>query len=198
MKMPNITLSSFHGTSKTNAESIVKGDFRLSIGDDEWLGDGVYFFTKGIPPAPEIQAMKWAIASAWDKWEGHYKYREYAVIKVDICLDKDKLLDLTTIEGVELFNYFRDKYIEKIRKSGMRSKSFKDGHIINRARVKLGLDIDAVKGNFYIKFKTERLFNINFRTPNATILTVLNVNTIDNNTRLIVNKGRINDEIRRL
>ncbi len=200
IKMPNITLSGFHGTSKINAESIVKGDFRLSLGDDEWLGDGVYFFTEGIPPTPQLHARRWAIASAWDKSKGQFSYDEYAVVKAEINMDKNKLLDLTTLEGIRFFNYLRDRYIKLVAKDGVRLRrgSFEDGHVINDARTYLNMNIDATKGNFYIKFKTERIFNINFRTPNATILAVFNVNIIDKDTRLIVSKGKITDEIRRL
>lgn len=191
--MPNITLSGFHGTSKTNAESIAKGDFRLSLGDAEWLGDGVYFFTEGIPPSPQVHARRWAIATAWNKSEGQFLYDEYAVIKAEINVDKDKILDLTALEGIQFFNYLRDRYIKLVAKDGVRLRrgSFEDGHVINDARSYLNVNIDATKGNFYIKFKTERIFNINFRTPNATILAVFDVNTIDKNSRFIVEKGKI-------
>jgi len=188
-----ITLEGFHGTSIRSAESIVKGDFRLSFGDDQWLGDGVYFFTEGIPPSPQVHARRWAIATAWDKSEGQFLYDEYAVVKAEINMDKDKLLDLTTLEGIRFFNYLRDRYIKSVAKDGVRLRrgSFEDGHVLNDARGYLNVKIDATKGNFYIKFKTERIFNINFRTPNATILAVFNVNTIEKNSRFIVEQGEI-------
>ncbi|GET30017.1 hypothetical protein [Prolixibacter sp. SD074] len=58
-----------HGTSHRSAKLIIKSNFELSIGDDEWLGNGVYFFIKGISSKPDEQAKKWAIAHAWDKIE---------------------------------------------------------------------------------------------------------------------------------
>ena len=38
----------FHGTSFDSAKKILSNNYELSIGDDEWLGDGVYFFVSGV------------------------------------------------------------------------------------------------------------------------------------------------------
>jgi len=186
-----ITLEGFHGTSSINADGILKTGFMPSLGDEEWLGDGVYFFTEGISP-PQNNAVKWAIAQSWDNDEKKRIYIDYSVIKADICVEEDNFLDLANSKGIEFFNYLRNKYVESIKKGKVKPKnpSFKDGHIINRARVKLGLKIDVVKNGFYIKFTTERIYNINFRTPNTTILAVFDVNTIDNNLS-ITKKGII-------
>lgn len=187
-----VKLYAFHGTSTINAGAILKEGFRSSLGDEEWLGDGVYFFTEGIPPPPENNAVKWAIAQSWDNVQKKHTYNDYSVIKADITVVGDNFLDLTIVEGIEFFNYLRNKYVESVRKGKVKPKNrdFKDGHIINDAREFLDVKIDVTKGNFYIKFSVERIYNINFRTPNATILAVFDVNTINDNLS-ITKKGLI-------
>jgi len=186
-----ITLEGFHGTSSLNADAILKGGFRSSLGDKEWLGDGVYFFTEGIS-SPQNNAVKWAIAQSWDNTEKKQTYIDYSVIKANICVEEDRFLDLTSSEGMKFFNHLRNKYIESVKKGKVRPKNqdFKDGHIINDAREFLGIKIDVTKGNFPIRFETERVYNIKFRTPNTTILAVFDVNTIINNLS-IIKKGII-------
>ncbi|GHT01995.1 hypothetical protein AGMMS50276_31360 [Synergistales bacterium] len=35
----------YHGTNRANAETIrEKQEFQPSLGDEQWLGDGIYFF----------------------------------------------------------------------------------------------------------------------------------------------------------
>jgi hypothetical protein len=173
-------IEGYHGTDASNIKGIIDKGFRLSIGDEEWLGDGVYFFVDGIISNPKGNAVKWAIANAWDNNLKKYVYLNYVVIKAVISIQEDTFLDLTTTEGMNLFNYLRNKYIAKIITTGKHlSKSnsgFKDGHIINDARSNLDLVINTIKGNFYIRFSEERKYNIRFRVPNSTILAVYNTN----------------------
>lgn len=173
-----IRIEGFHGTDSANKEKILDENFSSSIGDKEWLGDGAYFFCNGITTQQaERLASKWAIAHAYDKSTKSYKYNEFVVIKAIISVEESNLLDLTNFDGLELFNYMRNKYIRKIEEGGVRLKGFydfKDGHLINDAREKLNLPIYVVKGNFYIKFAVERKLNINFRVPNSTIIAVFN------------------------
>lgn len=72
--------------------------------------------------------------------------------------------------------------------------NFYDGLKINLARSEGLLDIQVVKGNFYIKFAEERIRGINLRTPNCTICTVYepNINIISS---IIISTGEIKDEI---
>lgn len=175
-----IEIEGFHGTSYENGTKILEEGFKSSESDEDWLGDGVYFFVEGIPPAPQNNAVKWAIVSAWDNQIKCNKYSIYTVIKGEIEVKEDKFLDLTEYDGIKLFNYLRNKFITKIANSGKKIKNgaFRDGHIINEARNEVGMKIDVVKGNFYIKFQKERIYDINFRTPNSTILAVQNKSSI--------------------
>lgn len=169
----SIKLKGYHGTSKENAKLILVQNFNISKGDAEWLGSGVYFFTEGVS-LPENNATKWAIVSAWDNIMRCNKYSDYAVLSTEINISEKHFLDLTTKDGMNFFNYLRNSYIEKIAKVGLKLKNldFKDGHLINHAREKQAMVIDGVKGDFYIKFEKERVYNINFRIPNTTILAV--------------------------
>lgn len=191
-----IVIEGFHGTSKENALNILASNFKPSIGDEEWLGDGVYFFTEGIPPPPQDNATKWAIVSAWDNRTKTNKYMEYAVLRSIVKVKESKFLDLTSNEGIKIFNYLRNKYAEILSKKGRvkSTKAFKDGHIINQARIKQGMSFDVIKGHFYIKFEKERKLFLNFRTPNTTILAVANVNTIDAGETKIIKIKQINNE----
>lgn len=107
-----INLQGFHGTSFENAKNIVIQNFELSIGDGEWIGDGVYFFLNGLSSDPKEQAKKWAIAQAWDNETRDYKYKNISVIRCDIEVDSENFLDLTTSDGIELFDYIIEQHTQ--------------------------------------------------------------------------------------
>lgn len=178
-----IEIEVFHGTNHTHLTSIKQENFKSSKGTEheQWLGDGVYFFTKGVPPNPEETAENWAIAEAWDNEKRRYSYRKYCVIRALINVDASKFLDLSDWDCIETFNYLRNLYIEKLRQERKKLKhgDFKDGHIINKALENIGLQIDVVRGNFYFKFRDDRICNAQFKTPNCTVIAVRNLNCID-------------------
>ena len=169
-----ITLKGYHGTNKALTGKILNEGLSPSKGDREWLGDGRYFFIEGICRCPDAQARDWAIYRAWDKQNNRNRYLFYAVLRGIIQVDDDKFLDLTTADGVELFEYIQKQCSEKLATIG-REVVYVDGYLINFARCELTLDIDVVKGNFYIKIKKEeRINNIRRRVPNCTICSVYN------------------------
>jgi len=170
--MNKILLTGYHGTNFENKESILTHNFNLSRGDKEWLGDGVYFFIEGLSN-PIENAKKWAEAEASRK-----KYTQLVVFEAIIEVEESKFLDLTTTEGMKIYGKIREGYIEKITKAGKKPKrgfSPKDGYILNQFRKKARkyLPIDVIKGNFWIKFAPERIYNIDFRIPNTTIVSVV-------------------------
>ena len=50
----------YHGTTLESARSILAEGFAYSLGNEHWLGDGVYFFAEGVGYAPERAAELWA------------------------------------------------------------------------------------------------------------------------------------------
>lgn len=166
-----VDLVGYHGTSISNAGEIIKNGFEISKGDEEWIGDGVYFFLNGLSTKPEDQAEKWAIAQAWDNKAKQLKYRRFSVIRSNIRTNEEFFLDLTVEDGIDILNYLVSIFEEKISLLG-KKLTYQEGMLINLARGEKILNIDVVKGNFYIKFKQERIKKVNFRTSNCTICTV--------------------------
>ena len=168
-----LSIEGHHGTSVESATKILTSNYELSIGDDEWLGDGVYFFINGVSSKTSDLAQKWAISQSWDNDKKLLKYNEYCVIQSNIEVEESEFLDLTIEDGVEILEYLVDRYKEKINSFGKKIR-FIDGLILNLARGEGILPLEVVKGNFYIKFAKERIERINLRTNNCTICTVYN------------------------
>lgn len=186
-----ISFDGYHGTSLNCAEQIKNSNYNLSIGDQEWLGDGVYFYVSGINSKPSELAEKWAIAQAWNPTTKSHSYEDLSILKSTIHVKEENFLDLTIEDGVEIFTYCAEKYLSKIKSIG-KSVKYDDGILINFLRNEKILPIDVVKGNFYIKFAKERIQKINLRTNNCTICSVYdpvkNIQTIE-----IVKTSKITD-----
>ena len=192
--MNKITIKGYHGTNFDSAKKIVTSNYKISKGDDHWLGDGVYFFVEGISTNIVKLAEKWAKAQSWNNNTKTRNYNKYAAIESIIEVDEENFLDLTTEEGVKIFFYFAEKFIEEIKKEitkGQKGLKFLDGFLINLMRGENVLPpTEVIKGNFYIKFEQERKNKINFRTNNCTICAVYNP---EKNIKYnkIVDKGEI-------
>ena len=177
----------FHGTSFESAASVIRQGYKPSVNDRDWLGDGVYFFTEGLSKTPIHQAEEWAKAQSWDKEHHAYKYAKLSVLKSHIAVDEERLLDLTTADGVEIIDYIIAKHIEKMSSIGKRM-TYIDGYVINFARLEGILPIDVAKGNFYIKFERERIKRIDRRTANCTICAVYEPTKNIEKTELLLTK----------
>lgn len=187
-----INFEGHHGTSMESATLIQKSNYILSLGDKEWLGDGVYFFISGVSTKTLDLAEKWAVAQSWDKHSKMHKYSDFCILKSTIEVNESNLLDLTNEDGVEVFEYLVDKYISKLASIG-KKMDYKDGVIINLARKEEILPIEVVKGNFYIRFVKERIYSLNMRTSNCTICTVYD--PIKNiKTTKVVKTGKVSNE----
>lgn len=173
-----ISILGHHGTEHAAALSILRAGFRKSIGDSEWLGDGVYFFVDGLNAVQTTTlAQDWAKCSAWDNRTKNYKYQNYAIIQSVIKVEKCNFLDLTTSEGIEVLSYLVEKYEEKL-KTISKKVTFYDGSLLNLARNENILPLEVVKGNFFIKFEKERIKRVNLRTSNCTICSVYSPNKV--------------------
>jgi hypothetical protein len=81
-------LTGYHGTTSSNAELILKNNYKISSGDKEWLGDGVYFYNE--------------LSDA-------YEWRESeAILHSVIKIGEDEYLDIDSDEGKETFNKIID------------------------------------------------------------------------------------------
>jgi len=163
----------YHGTSAENAHSIIDTDFIPSQNHDEWLGHGVYFFIDGIS-CPKNNAEEWAKTQAWDKDKKCYKYKTYSVIQAEINVQKLRPLDLTTTDGLIVFNTVRELLIKKLEKHFfVRNRDVKgdDSEICNHAISHLKLDLLIC--HFYIKNRTQTIKNIVSRIPNTTVMLVV-------------------------
>lgn len=165
-----IDTDGWHGTYRKNLDSILNTGFKESVDHNQWYGDGVYFFVKGLG-APEDAALQFAK----DKAFKDRSIEEVFVIKATICVKRDSFLDLTVNQGLEFVNSYRDEVIASIaHKRGKRAvKAIEDHHILSSLRKNLG--IEFVKGNVHIKFGDHRkLVYFHSVIPNVTIFVVNN------------------------
>lgn len=184
----NVQIEGFHGTSKVKANAILAEGYKPSKGDDQWIGDGVYLFVDGIGVGLE-NAKEWALYKAWDNKTKRNTYPFYAVIKSSIEVDEDKMLDMTTREGADVFNYIVTKCSDKLAEIG-KKKQFIEGCVINFGRNELKMQIDVVKAHMYIKLKqSDRIQHFRRCTQNCTVCAVANLTTIKNSK--IVDNGRV-------
>jgi hypothetical protein len=95
---PPIQVFGYHGTSREKANTILSEGFRISDNDNDWLGEGVYFFQD----AP-YRAMQWA-----SQQHPQDPAVIRAVIQLDNCID---LLDIKWIPPLKIvYNSFREGY----------------------------------------------------------------------------------------
>lgn len=120
----------FHGTSWVIAEEIIKdGKFQQSTGDDQYLGDGVYFF----------ESSEWH-AKDWDR--RRFIGREIGVFCASInlghCLDLNNRDHLSFIKTIA------------IKLAKMRGKPVTDAGVINYiASFPSKNMVDTVRASYY-------------------------------------------------
>ncbi len=121
----------YHGTNKENADSILcTKKFNKSQNDDDWLGSGVYFYTR-LDNAILYNIRKYKNKSK--------KYPEYIELeknkKILICeieYDKNEVLDLNEIENLTKFLGMWKLFYDRIKKCEKFDKtSQKDGAVID-------------------------------------------------------------------
>ena len=113
----SIEFVGYHGTDSNNVSQIYESNFRISEDSDEWLGDGTYFFVDGVS-CPIKNAREWAKNEAYKS--SNYKY--YSILKVPVI--GEKILDLTTTDGLKTFNILRTKLIEKYNHYFSKDRNF--------------------------------------------------------------------------
>lgn len=159
----------YHGTNADHVESIVKNGFYTSDNADEWLGHGIYFFTEGISD-PIENAKEWAINQAWDKVAKRYLYQKYAVLKVEVS--GERVLDLTTTEGLQVYNEMRNLFIHKYESLFHRDRDIRQDNCKMSNLIIKRLKLDILINHLYIKNKSQRRLNLVSNTPNTTVMVV--------------------------
>ena len=164
--------------------------FIPSQNHNDWLGHGIYFFIDGIS-CPKNNAEEWAKNQAWDNDNNCYQYKTYSVIKAKVNVQKSKLLDLTTTDGLIVFNTIRESLINKLEKNFNRARDVNDDDqmICNLAISHLKLEL--LIGHFYIKNRTQRIRNIVSKIPNTTIMLVVKPELCDISSIKLVKNGVI-------
>ncbi len=166
-----LSIDAFHGTSLHAAKEIEKTSYKESNKDNDWLGRGIYFFVDGISD-PLTNACDWAIAEAKKK-----DYEHFAVLRSNVEIEDDFLIDLTNQDGLAKFNIVKTKLFDRI------FKEFDSAEL--RKKIQVGehdcamfnyiastLKAHAIKHNLYIKNKKERKLNLKLNVPNTTVLCV--------------------------
>ena len=82
----------YHGTTISRGESILKNKYYfVSYKEDEWLGNGVYFFEKDINQAVDFCTKA-------------RRYDDYIILKskieAEICIDLDRLETMTILDKI--------------------------------------------------------------------------------------------------
>lgn len=174
----------YHGTNSNLVESIVADSFRKSENDDEWLGHGVYFFVEGIS-CPITNAGEWAKNQAFSR-KGN-RYDRYTVLEaVARC---NRLLDATTVEGLQAFEEVRQKILEKHDEHFVKGRVIQNDNCVMWNLVARLMGLDAVIHNLYIKNRMQRIKQVQSNVPNTTVLCVKNPDSIDSETIRVVDKG---------
>lgn len=151
----------YHGTTKDNADVIVKDQFMLpSVGDDQWLGEGFYFYF-------DVEyAFRWILIKYTNNFTNKYTnnydniYEEYSIVSAEIHINSERLFDLDNINHRLLFISVKTEISKKIEQSVKyrdkvkNNRTVVDGVVFNYLfkYMKYGEKYDAVKAVFPISY----------------------------------------------
>lgn len=108
-------LTGYHGTTKENAENILNSGYKLSQKSNLWLGDGIYFFIE------DIFSFKWCLSlhkNKIDKYNKEDIIDKMAILKSEVQIEEERLLDFTLLSGQILF----DKAYKRMKESSLKFK----------------------------------------------------------------------------
>ncbi|WP_124399459.1 hypothetical protein [Pseudomonas synxantha] len=167
----------FHGTSLARAAAILAHGYHYVSSKEDWLGSGVYFFMDGFSCA-KANAVEWA--------SNKYLGEEFAVVKSVVELDSSRVLDLTSMQGLAIYNNTRldilDRYGEALKcRRDISIKKRKDIRLDDKIITDLvlkELEVDVLVHNVYIKNRQQRELALESSYPNATVFSVSNLSFI--------------------
>jgi hypothetical protein len=129
-----------HGTNRQNAANILQEGFRSSVGEEQWFGEGVYFFEDD-----PIEAKNWAV-----KVRGFV--RGWAVLRGTI--HAETVLDITKARFWEKFISIREQIRKTNREKGFKEKTINDAVAVNLMcncfAEETGVPVDVVKAGLNV------------------------------------------------
>ena len=171
------TFIGYHGTLACHAESIRQSGVSPSDNDDDWLGEGTYFFVEGLDD-PQMCAAQWARAKAWDKKDQEFDHPKVAVITATIEVDVAAVYDLREPANARRFHKARRRWLRTRipRRSTHLPRPVErtyDTDLLDQFKWENG--IDALISDVHIQFSLrERHFRLDSRIPNVSILCLSN------------------------
>ncbi len=183
----------YHGTATSAAKSIIATKFNESNGPEHWLGKGVYFFVSGISD-PEEDATNWAKAQAWDNVNKQNRYNDYSVLRCEVNLSDNELLDLTIPAAVTRFNDAKTKLLDRIfsKRKNFRYVSPAEQSCMLFSYMVTFMGVHAVRHYLYIKPIPERVLQLILNVPNTTVLCVSEAKCNTSKPE-IVKEGKVNE-----
>ncbi|WP_286909592.1 hypothetical protein [Clostridium sp. UBA1652] len=180
-----INFEAYHGTNKSSSESIMKSKYYIpSNKDNEWLGSGVYFFIDNKTEKSIENSIKWAV-----NFKG---FKNYAVIKNNIEVDKDKAMDLNNEDWQDIFEAYKIEKIKDYKKRGIQcNMNVKQLDCMTINDICNEMKLDIVYQQRYIELgqrdKGNKLIASNI--PNCRIMSVRKPEIIDKNSMYIIEEG---------
>lgn len=178
----------YHGTDSNCIESIQQNNFERSVNDDDWLGYGVYFFVEGINE-PVVNASEWAKNQAYDKDTKGYKYDAFTVLEATV--QGVRVLDTTTIKGLNTYNTLRNALIQKHKKHFVYNRKVWEDDCFVWNLVAKNMNLDVVIHNLYIKDCIQRRLRIASNVPNTTVMCVKDADLIDKSSINVIVQGEV-------
>lgn len=163
--LQNFAMTGFHGCDADSVPSIKADNFKCSLGDDHWLGEGVYFFTAGFSD-PNEDAQQWAIAQSWENQTRTRRYVKFSVLKAEITPANP--LDMTKDLGKAKVNLAREALAKRMKPQ----KGYDDNAIVRWLATQFAFDV--LVQDFYIQMTRERRLRIRSRFPNVRVICVRN------------------------
>ena len=127
----NVTIIGYHGTDRKSAKDILEENkFDKSENEDDWLGSGVYFYTK-LDNVILLNIRRYI-----NQYKKYPEYKDLSkerkIIISEIQCDEEEILDLNEIENLRKFLGLWKMFYDKVENNKYYKKlKIKDCYIIN-------------------------------------------------------------------
>ncbi len=132
----------YHGTTKDNADIIVQTQLmKPSIGDEQWLGDGCYFYVDAE------YAFRWILIKYTNNFRNEFSadysniFENYSIISAEININPERIFSMENIKDRLLFINVKTEMSKKTEQS----EKYRD-------RIKNNSIVDGVVFNYLFKY----------------------------------------------